>query len=117
MTESPLATLRQATADLEARMDALANRSNSASQRAAAVEHLSQILRTVDRAIQSAPPSMVGSKEWRDQTALYADALRELQTHLAQLEIALRIRRSELLHARARIGTVGAWASLARHIG
>ncbi|MGH9738532.1 MAG: hypothetical protein ACRD4X_08070 [Candidatus Acidiferrales bacterium] len=117
MSAAPIETIQQANRDLRVCLRVLSNSPDPVNQRSRAIEEMSQILRDVDRAVQSAPRETLSGQEWRTHIASYTDTLRALRAKLVDVEAALRVRSTQLANARARAGAVGAWASLARHIG
>lgn len=117
MAASCLETVRQANRDLRECLNALSSAPNPANYRSHAIERMSQILRDVDRTLQSASRETLAGQECRTHIASYTETLRALRAKLVDVEAALRIRSAELSKARARVSAVDAWASLARHIG
>jgi hypothetical protein len=113
----PVEVVRRAGASLRDWLEVLSSSPKPVAQRLRAIRQISQIIREVDRTVQSAPKDVISGSDWRNQIAEYAHTLRELRDQLLKDEIALRIRRLELARARDRVCAVSSWASLARHIG
>jgi hypothetical protein len=114
---SPLEIVARAQREFRAWLDILADAADPSAQRMCAIDRISQMLREVDRAVQLAPPEMRAGEQWRTAIATYTDTLQQLRAKLGNLEIALRIRSSQIASARARASAVDAWANLARHVG
>ncbi|MGH9685667.1 MAG: hypothetical protein ACRD5K_01060 [Candidatus Acidiferrales bacterium] len=117
MPAAPIEVIQQASRDLRVCLGVLSNSPDPVNQRTRAIEEMSQILRDVDRAVQSASRETLAGKEWRTDIASYTDTLRALRAKLLDVEAALRVRSAQISSARARASAVDAWATLARHIG
>jgi len=114
---SPVETVRQARMEFRAWLEAVENSANPAKQRPQALQRISQLLQEVDGAMRSATLAVTTSPEWREEVVAYRETLRDLRAKLGSFDIILRIRKNQLMGARARASAASAWANLARHIG
>jgi hypothetical protein len=78
---------------------------------------LARQLQIAEQAMRVAPSSLRASDAWKDETAEYARALREMKARLSNLEITLRIRSAQMSQKQVKLEVIRSWADLARHIG
>jgi hypothetical protein len=117
MQHRSLSAVREVHRSLDEWLSTVQTGADPASDLSGTVRQISCYLQRVDQAIHEANPSLGTSLEWQQELASYAGTLRELQARLMHLEIALRIRHRQMLHARSRLGTLHSWAKLAEQIG
>jgi hypothetical protein len=117
MEREPLRVVREARTSLTVWLDAVRKLSDPAAQPRGTVKRLSALLQSVSVALQDASPALTASSEWKQETALYAEALRELRARLSNFEIALRIRQNQMRGTQANLRVARSWSDLAKHIG
>jgi hypothetical protein len=116
MTTSSLKIIREARHWLQSWLDSVHKCADPSSRRIGELNQISQRLSRVDGAIQVATPELVASTEWAGELADYRKTLLEVRAQLGNLEILLRIRKSQMNTAQAQLKSVSCWADLAKHI-
>jgi len=117
MDDAPLETIRQVRQFFREWLGEVRKSPDPASQPAGQFQIISEKLQTIDAALQAAPPSLTATEIWKTEVGEYADTLRELRARLANFEITLRIRSSEMAKKQAHLDAIHSWADLVKRIG
>lgn len=78
---------------------------------------LSHAMQRADYAIQNVSQKEEHSEEWKSAIAEYRQTLREVRDLLADYEVRLRLRRSQMTRTGSRLAALKSWANLARFVG
>lgn len=78
---------------------------------------LSDAMRNADYAIQNVSQAEAEGEEWKSAMAAYRQVLREVRDLLADFEVRLRLRRSQMSKTGSHLAALKSWAELARFVG
>lgn len=78
---------------------------------------LSLAMQRADYAIQNVSEKEEQSEEWKSAIAEYRQTLRDVRELLADYEVRLRLRRSQMTRLGSRLASLRSWADLARFVG
>ena len=111
-----LITIRDVHNHLRQWLENARNSPDPSAQPKGVFARVSDWLSQAERALRFVPPALASTREWRLETAAYAQTLHELQAMLSHLDVILRVRRGRVANARTHMDAVRCWSELIKQI-
>jgi hypothetical protein len=117
VTDSPLDTIREARRVFREWLERMKKSPDPSSHAGEGFGDIAKQLQAVERALAGASTSLRASDDWKNEIAAYDSTLREVKARLANFEITLRIRGTQMNRKKEKLDAIRCWADLARNIG